>query len=131
VLERLLQQRYRGNVRELENLVKRMIVLGVPLLTRTVALEASHTEVHGQAPMPVLEVSLKDIARRASLAAEKDAIRKILEQTAWNRVRAAKALRISYRALLYKMKRVGLREEAMQGRPPEWDSNDHPEGFTA
>jgi len=33
---------------------------------------------------------------------------KILEQTRWNRVRAAKLLNISYRALLYKIKKAGL-----------------------
>ena len=33
---------------------------------------------------------------------------KMLEQTGWNRVRAARALRISYRALLYKIKQAGL-----------------------
>jgi transcriptional regulator with GAF, ATPase, and Fis domain len=68
----------------------------------------------------VFEVSLKDIVRGASMAAERDAIRKVLEQTGWNRVRAAKALKISYRGLLYKMKRVGLREEALPHRQAEW-----------
>ena len=48
------------------------------------------------------------ISRKASLAAEREAIANVLGQTGWNRVRAAKALKISYRALLYKMKRVGL-----------------------
>ena len=46
-------------------------------------------------------------------------IRQVLNQTGWNRVRAAKALRISYRALLYKMKRGGLRDEAASYRPAE------------
>ncbi len=112
VVERLVRHRYPGNIRQLENLVKRMIVLGDPFLARVPGLaqdqgaEASAlaTVDAGQVP----DVSLKEIARKAAQAAERDAIWTVLEHTAWNRVRAAKALRISYRALLYKMKQVGL-----------------------
>lgn len=114
VVERLVQQRYPGNVRQLENLIKRMIVLGDPL-TRVPGLER---EQAAEAPAPagigagvLPDLSLKEIGRKAALAAERDAIWAVLEHTAWNRVRAAKALRISYRALLYKMKQVGLTRE--------------------
>jgi two-component system response regulator AtoC len=112
VVERLVRHRYPGNVRQLENLIKRMIVLGDPFLTRVPGLEpVEETEPatpNGAGTDPLPKFSLKDIARKAALAAERDAIWTVLEQTAWNRVRAAKALRISYRALLYKMKQVGL-----------------------
>jgi two-component system response regulator AtoC len=112
VVDRLVRYRYPGNVRQLENLIKRMIVLGDPFLTHGPGLErdqASETAAPaaiaaGQMP----DLSLKEIGRKAALAAERDAIWTVLERTAWNRVRAAKALRISYRALLYKMKQVGL-----------------------
>ncbi len=113
VVQRLLQHPYPGNVRQLENFIKRMIVLGDPFLTRAPHLERSPAEdapapapLVGRAPLP--DLSLKDIGRKAALAAERDAIWTVLEHTEWNRVRAAKALRISYRALLYKMKQVGL-----------------------
>jgi two-component system response regulator AtoC len=132
VMDRLVRQRYRGNVRELENLVKRMIVLGDPLLARTGSYPAIPIGGNGQtSTTPAADVSLKDIARAASQAAERDAIRKALVQTGWNRVRAAKALKISYRALLYKMKRGGLREEALSGRFAAWGARDQVEGFTA
>ena len=62
------------------------------------------------------EPSLKEISRRASQAAEREAIAKTLEQTGWNRVRAARALRISYRALLYKIKQAGLDAERSSAR---------------
>jgi two-component system response regulator AtoC len=61
--------------------------------------------LRGIGPGPV---SLKDIARQAAHAAERQAILLVLERTAWNRVRAAKLLEISYRALLYKIKGLGL-----------------------
>ena len=54
-------------------------------------------------------ISLKHISRKAAHAAERDAIFKMLELTGWNRVRAAKLLEISYRALLYKIKYLGSR----------------------
>ena len=117
VIERLTRHRYPGNVRELENLIKRMIVLDDPFLTRIPLPDAGTDGV--RAPAAVMsepEPSLKDIGRRASQAAEREAISKMLEQTGWNRVRAARALRISYRALLYKIKQSGLDGERSPAR---------------
>ena len=113
VMERLTQHRYPGNVRELENLIKRMIVLDDPFLTR-ISLPETGADPMRSVPSAAVDPdpSLKEISRRASQAAERDAIAKMLEQTGWNRVRAAKALRISYRALLYKIKQAGLGERA-------------------
>jgi two-component system response regulator AtoC len=110
VMERLMRHRYPGNVRELENLIKRMIVLDDPFLSRIPMPEAvgDGARPTSATPTPAPETSLKDIGRRASQAAERDAIEKMLAQTGWNRVRTARALRISYRALLYKIKQAGL-----------------------
>src|SRR5262245_22292975 len=113
VMDRLSRHRYPGNVRELENLIKRMIVLDDPFLTRIQLPDtgADNGRAHSAPALPqppALGPSLKDIARQASQAAEREAIAKTLEQTGWNRVRAARALRISYRALLYKIKQAGL-----------------------
>src|SRR5438128_6638933 len=117
VVDRLMRHRYPGNVRELENLIKRMIVLDDPLLTR-IPLPDSGADSGRPHPAetPALEPSLKDIARRASQAAEREAISKMLERTGWNRVRAARALRISYRALLYKIKQTGLDADRASAR---------------
>jgi len=106
VMDRLMRHRYPGNVRELENLIKRMIVLDDPSLTK-IPLPDDGVDSE-RSPSSAVEPSLKEIARRASQAAEREAIAKMLERTGWNRVRAAKALRISYRALLYKIKDAGL-----------------------
>ncbi len=53
-------------------------------------------------------VSLKEIARTAAQATESAVILLALQQTHWNRVRAAELLNISYRTLLYKIKGFGL-----------------------
>src|SRR5438128_7412031 len=117
VMDRLTRHRYPGNVRELENLVKRMIVLDDPFLTRVPLPDAGADSAPlPSPPAPPPEPSLKDIARRASQAAEREAISKMLERTGWNRVRAARALRISYRALLYKIKQTGLDGERSSAR---------------
>jgi len=47
---------------------------------------------------------LKQISKRASMNAEKKVIRKVLNQTNWNRKKTAQILQISYKALLYKIK---------------------------
>jgi two-component system response regulator AtoC len=108
-MERLLRHHYPGNVRELENLIKRLIVLGDPFLRNGGDGAAVAAASRLAAPLPAgPEISLREASRKASLAAEREIIAKTLEQCGGNRVRAAKMLRISYRALLYKIKRVGL-----------------------
>ncbi len=113
-VRRLMQHRYAGNVRELENIIKRMIVLDDPYLAEERA--CVHARPRPTRPEPRLAgppaaaspVSLKEIGRRAAQNAERAAILQMLEQTRWNRLRAAKLLNISYRALLYKMKESGI-----------------------
>jgi two-component system, NtrC family, response regulator AtoC len=124
VMERIARQRYPGNVRELENLVKRMIVLNDPRMTRITLPDGGPNGGRSHSSSPALESaiatqepSLKEIGRRASQAAEREAISKTLEQTGWNRVRAARLLRISYRALLYKIKQAGLDAARTSARP--------------
>jgi two-component system response regulator AtoC len=109
IMERLLRHHYPGNVRELENLIKRLIVLGNPFLRNgTDTAIGAATPRLPSTSAPVVDISLKEASRKASLAAEREIIARVLEENGGNRVRAAKALRISYRALLYKIKRVGL-----------------------
>ncbi|MFP2912552.1 sigma-54 interaction domain-containing protein, partial [Pyxidicoccus sp. 3LFB2] len=59
-------------------------------------------------PAPAGEPSLKDIGKRAAMLAEREAILSMLQRTAWNKRRAATKLRISYKALLYKIKECGI-----------------------
>lgn len=53
-------------------------------------------------------VSLKDVGHRAQVAAEREAISHMLKRCAWNKRRAALHLKISYKALLYKIKECGI-----------------------
>jgi DNA-binding NtrC family response regulator len=58
--------------------------------------------------VPESELSLKDIGKRAAMLAEREAILAMLQRTAWNKRKAASKLRISYKALLYKIKESGI-----------------------
>jgi two-component system response regulator AtoC len=115
VVAALSKYQFPGNVRELENVVKRMIVLGNPSLA-TLQVDVGAAARNGSVRVPSAPVSLKEVGRKAAIAAQREVIARVLEQSGWSRVRAAKALRISYRALLYKMKETGLGgERAMVG----------------
>ena len=53
---------------------------------------------------------LKELGKKAAEMAEKEVIQNVLQETRWNRKEAAKILHISYKALLYKIKRYLLNE---------------------
>jgi len=103
-----------GNIRELENFIKRMIVLQDWTLARTLVAPAAAVPAAAVAePFAATKgLSLKEISRRAVLEAEREVIRRSLEQCRWNRVKTAKMLKISYRALLYKIKDMGLKQDS-------------------
>ncbi len=110
----LLRYRWPGNVRELENYMRKLIILRNPdLIARELhakslgkrmvagALEAGTSEVNEKAP--ILEQVTK-----AGQHAEAEAIVAALDSTRWNRKQAAALLNIDYKALLYKMKKLGV-----------------------
>src|SRR5262249_34888561 len=99
-----------GNVRELENMIKRMIVLGdedLPLHTLPRETPGAVDRPAPEAPKAAT-VSLRQISKQAAQAAERTAILKALQETQWNRACAPKLLKTSYRSLPYKIKDAGL-----------------------
>jgi two-component system, NtrC family, response regulator AtoC len=107
----LLQQRdWPGNIRELENCMARYVILG--------SEEAFHSDRDRFADKKPLAISyemneegnipLKRIAQQVTRRMEHDVILKVLQANHWNRRRTAEILKISYRALLYKVRQAGL-----------------------
>ena len=96
-----------GNIRELENLLKRYVILGnedvisSDLVSRE--QEYFNPDINLDGP-----ISLKKLTRQAVRELERKVILKVLQANHWNRKQAARALSISYRALLYKIRDAGL-----------------------
>jgi two-component system, NtrC family, response regulator AtoC len=94
-----------GNVGELETAVKTIAAIGDERIAitalRSGSMDSSRT-VYDRG------TSLKEAARLASRQAERELILRVLSRTRWNRKRAAEELRISYKALLYKLKQIGV-----------------------
>ncbi|MGH9512627.1 MAG: sigma-54 interaction domain-containing protein [Terriglobales bacterium] len=115
-----LLQKYHwpGNIRELENLIKRYVILGSEdaITGDLMAREPQHV-------MPELNldgpISLKKVTREATRDLERKIILKVLQNHHWNRKRAARALNISYRALLYKIRDAGLPPNRSVRKPAE------------
>ncbi len=107
-LLRLLENHaWPGNIRELENLVERCVILGSE---DAASAELLHWDrAHLSAELPAHgPIHLKKVTRQAVHDLERKIILKVLEANRWNRKRAAGELKISYRALLYKIRRAGL-----------------------
>jgi transcriptional regulator with PAS, ATPase and Fis domain len=107
-----------GNIRELENMIKRAVLFGEEEVLkellgqdgderRNVPLSGALT-LNAQKEMEV--VNLKQVGKKAAEIAEKEVIEKTLDETHWNRKEAAKLLRVSYKALLYKIQKYRLDE---------------------
>src|SRR5512146_1243300 len=139
-VSRMMEYSWPGNIRELENLVKRYVIVGnepqiirelsthKPILSSvsgtsplwgikdrpkrdnggaTSAGASEPAQAVPQFPIPKNEAempSLLEIGKRAAMQAEREAIERVLAQTRWNRRQAAKILKISYKALLNKLK---------------------------
>lgn len=102
-------QRYHwpGNIRELENLMRRYSILGTEDAVTSELQPKRQTFFDDDIPLDG-PISLKKITRQAVLDIERKVILKVLQANHWNRKKAARALNISYRALLYKIRDVGL-----------------------
>jgi len=115
--EVLQKYHWPGNIRELENLIKRYVILGSEDVISSDLQprdpELLTTDINFDGP-----ISLKKLTRQATRALERKIILKVLHNHHWNSKQAARTLNISYRALLYKIRDAGLPANRVR-RPPE------------
>jgi two-component system response regulator AtoC len=108
-LEALMNHKWYGNVRELENTIERAIVLAdkdnIELENLPIEIQEFKEEFQLE-PSPDEEYSIK----KASKTLEINLINKALRKTKGNHTHAARLLEISHRALLYKIKEYGIVE---------------------
>jgi len=105
-----------GNIRELENMIKRIILFGERVATRSLIQSQNNDEIdpsyhdgftpNGTKGLDCL--NLKKVRREATESAEKELMQKTLNETHWNRKEAARLLQVSYKALLYKIQKYNL-----------------------
>jgi two-component system response regulator AtoC len=108
-LEALMNHKWYGNVRELENTIERAVVLtdqdNIGLENLPIEIQEFKEEFQLES-LPDEEYSIK----KASKTLEINLIKKALRKTKGNHTHAAKLLEISHRALLYKIKEYGIIE---------------------
>jgi DNA-binding NtrC family response regulator len=132
-IDKLTAYHWPGNIRELQNVLKRLMILGngeenlddmlmgnsnqkrptgLPRSTGQTVTPIDLLGFDSSAPPDLSSLSLKKIKKKAMDRVEKEVIAYVLEKTGWNRSKATKILKISYKTLLYKIKDLGI-------EPPE------------
>src|SRR6202162_2567221 len=114
LMEACLRHSWPGNLRELSNFIKRYLVLGDETLAaselqpRPDGGGGQHSDGTGRSAGADSGGGLKSLSRNAKDEAEAEAIARALAETNWNRKQAAALLKISYKALLYKIRQYGI-----------------------
>ena len=114
LMEACLRHSWPGNLRELSNFIKRYLVLGDETLAaselqpRPDGGGGQHSDGTGRSAGADSAGGLKSLSRNAKDEAEAEAIARALDETNWNRKQAAVLLKISYKALLYKIRQYGI-----------------------
>lgn len=99
-----------GNLREVENFIKRYLVLGDEQVINDFVSESAARPVASDYSV----AGLKNLVRNIKGNAEAQAIAEALERHRWNRKRVAEELRISYKALLYKIRQYDIQQQQVR-----------------
>ena len=127
-MERLTAYGWPGNIRELQNVLKRIILLGeneegiegmlVDPAHQRHSLQAGPAAAPPPQPFPFLKrndggidlscLALKEIRKQAANEVEKELISQVLTITGWNRSKASRILKVSYKTLLQKIDELAI-----------------------
>jgi DNA-binding NtrC family response regulator len=120
--EKLMGYHWNGNVRELQNVLQRLLVLNASdcdvdeiisngYCRNTCESKEPTIDSHPQdlgTSLRDLTIPLKKVKKKVFQKIEKEIISYVLEKTSWNRSKAAEILKISYKSLLTKIEELGL-----------------------
>lgn len=108
VLRLFCEYQWPGNIRELENCIRRYVNTNGELAA--IRLPGSSSRTRTQVPDAKCSdpIPLKTYRRQVVEQAEKDMILRVLGEQRWNRKEAARVLQVSYNTLLQKLKQTGL-----------------------
>jgi DNA-binding NtrC family response regulator len=109
LMQFLVQYSWPGNIRELENLCKRYVIVGgATQIVSELAARKPATDIAAILPRKRESAAptLLEIGRRAAWHAEREAIQEMLTATRWNRREAARRLGVSYKALLNRIQQM-------------------------
>ncbi|TAK09100.1 MAG: sigma-54-dependent Fis family transcriptional regulator [Candidatus Manganitrophaceae bacterium] len=109
IIEAFMSYAWPGNIRELENMMRRLVVLkDEKYVLKEMTLPSELKPEPEKTAAASEPLSLKEISKRKTVEVERDAIFNALVENNWNKKRAAETLNISYRALQYKIKEYGI-----------------------
>jgi len=113
-LSQLEGHRWPGNIRQLDNLMRSLVNMGSEdVIKREMATEIKPKNVWTIDQLDLSRpVALKEITRTITHDVERQIIVKVLKANGWNRQKAAKWLKISYRSLLYKLNELSFEGES-------------------
>ena len=128
IIAKMCEYHWPGNVRELQNILKRGFALGNwneiidELSSNTPAGGYMRPTLRQSSKSPILsgvvgidldeididDISLKEISKSVQDRVEREVITYVLEKSGWNRSKASRILKISYKALLYKIRDLAI-----------------------
>lgn len=106
ILQYLVNREWPGNIRELSNVMARYVLVGAEGSMEWEPVGKARS--NGGTAVPTGAVPLKQLSKDAVRDREKSFILEALIANQWNRRRAAEALKISYRSLIYKIREAGF-----------------------
>jgi transcriptional regulator with PAS, ATPase and Fis domain len=106
-----------GNIRELENMIRRIVILGevdvvFDSLRGKTGVDGVRIDPSANSSLNSFKeekiFNLKEVGRKAAESAEREILQAVLQETHWNRKKAARLLRMSYKGLRYKIEKYQL-----------------------
>ncbi|MCX5867747.1 MAG: sigma-54 dependent transcriptional regulator [Proteobacteria bacterium] len=122
-LKLLSDYEWPGNVRQLRSITRRAVLMADKIITE------AHLDLNERVWLPAVDsvaipkvkdsllggLTLKEISQRSSLSVEREVILQVLRKTGWNKAKASRILKIDYKTVYAKMKKLGISINQKEG----------------